>query len=487
MKPVIPRLARILRGAGLGVCLWLAVALVIFLASTPGSFAQSTPAASPAMLSSNRFLFVIDTSGPMHKHLQDVVGVVETILRSSASGQLRNGDSIGVWTFNENIYTGNMPLQTWSVDDGEEITLRIAEFIRQQDFGKKSRLDLAMVPVAKVVKMSDIITVFVISSGAGPIRGTPYDDDINMQYELCLRDMGKTPMPLVTVLQGKRGRFIRYTVNALPWPVVIPELPIPLKLAGEPSATPDAAPAAAPPVVAANVPATPAVQTPPAQEAPALIPPPMTPPPNQIISPPTPPVNSSVGQPHPISQSTPPPAAETTPAAATPAIPTPAPAPVIPQVAQVAPEPPTPPARPPVVVRAPTSDRLPIVPPRQPPLVQKAMPATGVMAEPVVPPVQPPISAPEPVQASAPVARAPVPAAAPPAPAATPAPPPQKTLVTQATALVKSFTGEHRSLLLIGGISLLVVATALIMLMARRSRSSGRVSLITQTMDDHRR
>ena len=82
---------------------------------------------------------------------------------------------------------------------------------------------------------------------------------------------------------------------------------------------------------------------------------------------------------------------------------------------------------------------------------------------------------------------APVAAAAPaPTPSAAPVEAPPKTLIAQATALIKSFTGNHRSLLLIGGVGLLVVATGLILLLARRSRSPGRISLISQTMNDRR-
>ncbi len=258
--------------------------VMVFLALfalVPGLRAQDKPvpesAPAPAA-STNRFLFVLDTSAFMRKHTQDVVNVVETILRSSASGQLHSGDTIGVWTFNDDVYTGAMPLETWSADDSEEIALRIAEFIRQQDYGKSSRLDIAMKPVARVVNMSDIITVLVISSGASPISGTPYDDDINAQYQACLHDMGKKPMPIVTVLQGKHGKFIRYTVNALPWPVVIPELPIPLKL-------PDAQPAAPAPAVTS----TPAAAANPSVAA-INAPPPSQPPPSPPPAPVAPPV-----------------------------------------------------------------------------------------------------------------------------------------------------------------------------------------------------
>jgi hypothetical protein len=492
------------KGRMIGPAIFRMVMMIVALfALVPGLLAQNNPVPESAPApeaSSNRFLFVLDVSASMRKHTQDVVNVVETVLRSSASGQLHNGDTIGVWNFNDDVFTGRMPLETWSADDGEEITLRIAEFIRQQDYEKSSRLDIAMKPVGKVINMSDIITVFIISSGAGPIKGTPYDDEINAQYQACLHDMGKKPMPIVTVLQGKDGKFIRYTVNALPWPVVIPELPIRVKLPNAQPAAPAPAVTSTPPAAAS--PASPSVTEdaapPPAQPPPApplVVPVPVSPPlaaaspgvispgvvppggvPPGVVPPMVAPVSvASTGSPPAVqSQFTPPPMPIARPTPPPPAeVPAPpAPAPVAaPPVAQTGNTTPAPPPEP--VVKPATSEQLPLVPPRQPPLVPKTLPADAVMAEHPVPA--------SPTPAPLPAVAAPQSASAPPAQA------PPKTLVAQASALIKSFTAAHRGVLLIGGVGLLVVASALILLMARRGRPAARVSLITQTMDERHR
>ena len=119
------------RRAGFRTMCWIAAALLVTIAPATRLFAQNYPAVTldapptttpnipPAVLSSNRFLFVVDTSAAMGKHTQDIVDVVESILRSSASGQLHDGDSIGVWTFNEDVYTGQLPLRS-----GQPMTAR---------------------------------------------------------------------------------------------------------------------------------------------------------------------------------------------------------------------------------------------------------------------------------------------------------------------------------------------------------------------------
>ena len=109
----------------------------------PGLSAQPAPTAkkpAPAH-SANRFLFIVDISTSMEKHRNDELDVVDEILRSSANGQLHRGDSIGVWTFNADVYTGNMPLQVWLPEQRQEIALRTEEFIREQTYRKSSRFD----------------------------------------------------------------------------------------------------------------------------------------------------------------------------------------------------------------------------------------------------------------------------------------------------------------------------------------------------------
>src|SRR5207249_430723 len=93
-------------------------------------------------------------------------------------------------------------------------------------------------------------------------RGTPFDDEINAAYQRTLKDMKKDRMPIVTVLQAKDGKLLTYTVNALPWAVVIPELPIPIKAPKVVAASSTPAPVAETPVVVPKAP-EPTVAVPP--------------------------------------------------------------------------------------------------------------------------------------------------------------------------------------------------------------------------------
>jgi von Willebrand factor type A domain len=246
----------------------------------------------------NRFLMIVDTSASMKSGANEMLRAVEDILRSSASGQMHPGDTLGVWTFNEQLYPGVMPLQTWELENTNEIALRTLEFLKRQPYTHESRLEKALEGMYAVVKSSDIITIFLISNGQNPIQGTPFDQQINALYAESVKEMKRNRKPIVTVLQAKRGQIIKFTVNALPWPVVIPEVPIPIKTAETVTETPavtpppaappqkapppTAAPQTVPPLIVRSNPA-PTVVTP--TPAPVVA----TPPPAQIVATPAPP------------------------------------------------------------------------------------------------------------------------------------------------------------------------------------------------------
>src|SRR5277367_1141349 len=111
----------------------------------------------------NRFLLIVDTSASMKPSAGDVVRAVDEILLSGASSQLRPGDTLGVWTFNEQLHPGVMPLQTWRPEDKELVARRTREFLKKQHYWKQSQFAAALQGMYAVVNSSDIITVVLIS------------------------------------------------------------------------------------------------------------------------------------------------------------------------------------------------------------------------------------------------------------------------------------------------------------------------------------
>ena len=344
-----------------------------------------------------------------------------------------------------------------------------------------------MAAVDKVVTISDLVTVVIISDGMSPIVGTPFDQDINLLYIQNVKDMKRNFKPVITVLQGKGGKFTRqYKVSALPWPIEIPELPIALKLPGSPSSAP-AGSASAPQTARATPeqrrPAEPSSATPvatPSSLASASQPTPQ-PVPNVVPTPPPPTAQPVVNVPAPAS--TPAPVPMTVPPAVLPqAAPPVASAPQSPAAATSLPAPERSPAPGPAAMADPPDSHI-------PPPVAMSQPSRPLAQPPGSPPAATASVAPNSPPREALAARNPTPPP-PPSPSAptfkpaTPAPAAHSSLLSQATALVKSFGGGHRTVLLYGGVALLVVALGLIGLATRRSHGPARISLISQALNN---
>src|SRR4051812_36257859 len=72
----------------------------------------------------NRWLFVLDTSFSMRDRTKGVADVTRDLLTTAMHGQLHRGDSIGIWTFNDRLHAGEVPLQFWTPEDSKVIAQR---------------------------------------------------------------------------------------------------------------------------------------------------------------------------------------------------------------------------------------------------------------------------------------------------------------------------------------------------------------------------
>jgi len=369
----------------------------------------------------DRFLFIFDTSADMKKRLPAVQAEVNALLATSLGGHLRPGDSLGVWTFDQNLRTGQFPLQHWQAEDAVTIAPSINKFVGDQHFANNTRFDALQPQLNQVIQNSRRLTVLIFCDGEDEIKWTPYDAGINQVFQERLADQKKASQPFVLVFRTQLGQYTGCTMNFPPGPVSIPEFP----------------PPPAPPV---------SVKTPPPAPPPAPVvqPPPIGAP--LII------IGTNVETnwppaPAPMTPANVAPAAPTNPVA--PALPT-NPAPVIQPTAAPAPSTGS------VVPNNSITPKNPVVPP------PTTNPATAIQTNATLPP---PTN-------SAPVTSAkliPIPPSNPETSTNAVAPPPEAS------------SPAHKSALVIGG-ALLIAAVALVAFAVFRRRQPGRGSLITRSM-----
>src|SRR5690242_11236430 len=100
----------------------------------PSLLAGQTNQMPGAIYPPNRFLLVVETSRAMLHRADPMAQTLQELLGSGMARQARRGDSVGVWTFNEELYSGVLPLQEWTPEQQKAITQRVVGFLRAQKF-----------------------------------------------------------------------------------------------------------------------------------------------------------------------------------------------------------------------------------------------------------------------------------------------------------------------------------------------------------------
>lgn len=175
--------------------------------------------------SANRFLVVVETSRAMQRHTNALVQIVRRLVGSSIAAQAHGGDTLGLWTYNEDVYTGVVPLQRWSKGSSADIADRIAGFLGAQKFEKAARLDKVISALERLNKNSQFITVILVCLGDKDVDGTPFDGTINQFFRSWRNKEEDAGAPFVIALRGQAGTFVDCTLNPSPWPAELPALP----------------------------------------------------------------------------------------------------------------------------------------------------------------------------------------------------------------------------------------------------------------------
>jgi hypothetical protein len=232
---------------------------------------QTSPAGRTNRPAPERFLLIIETSAAMQKRSTNVLHSVGQLFTANLLSQFHRGDTVGMWTYNNELHAGEFPLQRWTPTAGKEIMLATVQFVSQLRYSKQSRLAPVMAQLRNVVANSDKLTVILISDGSESPVGTPFDRQIAAAFKLNSAEQRSQAMPFVTILRAAKGEFCSFKVNTPPWPIELPAFPnepapvapapIETKPAPNVEVTPSTPPAT--PVVISNPPAvTPRTNTP---------------------------------------------------------------------------------------------------------------------------------------------------------------------------------------------------------------------------------
>ncbi len=208
--------ARLFSAATLGVAL-----LFTFVAAgqTP------PPTATTNAATGERFLLIVETSAAMKKRAENVQKLVGNLISTGLRGEMGPGSTVGLWTFSDQLHSGQFPLQLWTPATRQRVALAMVQFLQQQSHEAAPRLATAWQVATNIVARSEHITVMIISSGTEPVTGTPFDAAIAESFAKNNDVQRKQGMPFLTILRAARGEFVNFAVNMPPWPLEVPAYP----------------------------------------------------------------------------------------------------------------------------------------------------------------------------------------------------------------------------------------------------------------------
>jgi hypothetical protein len=173
----------------------------------------------------NRFLLIFDTSSDMKRRLPAVQKALNDILAASTNAQLHPGDSVGVWTFDQELQVGQFPLLRWRPDNAAVMASNITAFVGSRRYSKRTGFDVLLPLLNRVVQGSERLTVLIFCDGDGEIHGTPYDVGINRIFQQRQSERQKARLPIVVGLRSQRGEYAGCMVNFPPQLVNLPAFP----------------------------------------------------------------------------------------------------------------------------------------------------------------------------------------------------------------------------------------------------------------------
>jgi hypothetical protein len=177
--------------------------------------------------SSNRWLFIFNTSSAMRERVKGMEMITYDLLNTAMHGNMKAGDTIGIWTFNTQLSAEEAPLQEWSPAAAQSIVRDTLGFIDKHSYEKSAAFDDVLVNMLRVIKNSESITVILVSDGADPINGTPFDARITAFYKTNYQSQKKAKMPVVTLFRGEKGIITANSLAVAPSPLDIPAVPVP--------------------------------------------------------------------------------------------------------------------------------------------------------------------------------------------------------------------------------------------------------------------
>jgi len=189
---------------------------VLFIGLRASVFAAVEPAvpekkAAPAK-QEGRYLFLIEISQAMDANKTALRKSIRSIIESGLSGQMKYGDTIGLWTYNDKL-NSEFPMVIWQSEHSQDIENAVDFWMSKQKFVHRSDVSKALPLLQKIVKASQRLTIIWMTTGNDRLTGLPFDVEISELQKEFRDGFRKQHIPFVTLLTVRKGVLTDFTVN----------------------------------------------------------------------------------------------------------------------------------------------------------------------------------------------------------------------------------------------------------------------------------
>jgi hypothetical protein len=160
-----------------------------------------------APLVQHNFLFVIDSSLSMATRKETAVQMVRELITNRFEGQIEAGDSIDIWTFDEENHISSFPPQIWVDSEARQIADAAAGFIESVKFKGRSRFEPVARDIDALLPHSKRLLIVILTDGQEPMSGISLDLDINAFVAKEKRTKPNAKLPFQISIAAVNGRF----------------------------------------------------------------------------------------------------------------------------------------------------------------------------------------------------------------------------------------------------------------------------------------
>jgi hypothetical protein len=208
---------------------WVTSFWLVLMTVLPGRSETNSSAAFP----SRRYVLVVETSKAMQRRTQGILDTLQGYVSSGLNGNLRRGDKLNLWTFNENVYTNWLPLKDWSPETQSGVAAEFNRLVKAQNFERRANFEALNAELTRAFQQKETVTYIVISAAEDNLKGTPFDDQISQAYTQWRDQQQKARMPVVTMLRSRAGTVSDWSVTPAPWALELPPYRADFEISGD--------------------------------------------------------------------------------------------------------------------------------------------------------------------------------------------------------------------------------------------------------------